>query len=1204
LSLAAEAALALGGSARAQSAATLIDLGGTPPTPGSDDIAQLDVSSGSTPTGINYYFDNGNPPGQTFTTGARASGYTLNSLHILTDGNSGGLPAAGQVYELRLYSVVGSAATLIATYNSQGAFTFSDYGWLQWTNLGAILSANHQYAYTMRRASAGWERLASKDANPYAGGEAVLIPTAGGNIVTESTHNFDATFSVGLTPITSLLVDTPTISPSSAAPIGSSVILSTVVAGGTAYTYQWKTDGGSGGALTNIPSGSGATLTLDTTGLALGVHKLAVTVTSGAASTTSGTASLTVFVLSGATLVNSGTEIAPGLYDISQMVGGGNGDGLNYYDDNAVPPGQTFTTGSNAQGYYLSSVTLGTGGGGSRATTTVQGYNLWIYSVNGNSATLLANYTNAAFAFSYGSWLTWSGFTPMVLKPNSMYAFSFHRNSSGWAGMTSTPNTADLYAGGQLCLIPQVGGTITFGASGNSDAGFDIGLLPIGVGPSPYPFAGVLTVTPSRIVTAGTPLTLSQAASGAAPLHYVWRTDGATGGALTNLRSNDSSNLVLNTTGWAPGAYKFAAVITNSYGSVTSTVSTITLTFADTNAVLSDIGAADPLLSFAGDIAQFTSAAGTADGLNYYFDNGSPPGQTFTTGNNPTGYTLTSLAIRTAGNAGQLPAGGQAYILRIYTVANGSAVLYATYTSQAGFSFTDLDWLRWAGLSVPLAPNKTYAYTFARVASGSGWEKLDNTSGNPYAGGELAVIKPEGGAITFGANTPEFDATFVIGLALAGYPGVSPVTFAPGSKVYAGTPVLASASVAGNGPFTYQWQTDGGNAGTYTDVPGAHGQTLSIATTGMDGTAVSYRLIATNSAGVTIGEAATLTVDLASAPTIAVDIAMNPSPVFPGSTNVTLSASFVGTLPFTYQWRADKGAGLVNLAGQTNATLVLTNVAVSDVGSYSLHVVNSLGSADSSSGVIYPLPTSRTTVNFQWHSSEGGDVGNYTGAGVPGFGSGTYWNQVIGPATWTPGTYSSTNPAVADDGLTVVGSKLTFVTGGSWAWTATPTVALLDSSASAYAKQNFTFGLPNGLYNIVLFSCNGTEANTANGGTIFTLNGVTRTALPTQDASFVEGNTYVVFPNVLVTGSALSGTWEPAPGKAYGSLNGAQLQYIGAAVSLDLQRVAGGQLQLKWSEGKLLEASSLTGPWTTNSASSPYVLTPDGAQKFYRLIVR
>jgi hypothetical protein len=63
----------------------------------------------------------------------------------------------------------------------------------------------------------------------------------------------------------------------------------------------------------------------------------------------------------------------------------------------------------------------------------------------------------------------------------------------------------------------------------------------------------------------------------------------------------------------------------------------------------------------------------------------------------------------------------------------------------------------------------------------------------------------------------------------------------------------------------------------------------------------------------------------------------------------------------------------------------------------------------------------------------------------------------------------------------------------------------------------------------------------------------------------------------------------------YGSANG--------AVSLNLSR-SGENLQLTWPFGTLLESTSLLGPWTTNSATSPYVLSPDAPQKFFRVITK
>ena len=56
-------------------------------------------------------------------------------------------------------------------------------------------------------------------------------------------------------------------------------------------------------------------------------------------------------------------------------------------------------------------------------------------------------------------------------------------------------------------------------------------------------------------------------------------------------------------------------------------------------------------------------------------------------------------------------------------------------------------------------------------------------------------------------------------------------------------------------------------------------------------------------------------------------------------------------------------------------------------------------------------------------------------------------------------------------------------------------------------------------------------------------------------------------------------------------------------VTLQITRV-GNDVQLSWPLGRLLEATSLSGPWTTNSlAASPYPVTPTGSSKFYRVLV-
>jgi hypothetical protein len=1023
-----------------------------------------------------------------------------------------------------------------------------------------------------------------------------------------SATGWDASFDVGLMAATGVSVNPPVMLPGFLVPSGTHVTITALAFGSGTLYYQWQTDGGSGGTLTNVPSATSTNLTVDTTGMALGTYRYDLVVTNSSSSVTSSVAALTLYQSSSALLNDVGTSIQPASYDISQLAvitSGDSYDGLNYYDNNNPAPGQTFTTGANAPGYYLTSVALGTGGGTSGHTAEIKSYHLYIYSVSGSSATLVANFVNTDFSFIYGDWVSWSGFTPLLLEANTTYAYAFQLVSDsvgGWAGMGATNGLP--YTGGQICLIPPTGGNMTFGPSGTFDAAFDLGLTPVGVAPT-TPFANSITVSPSLNVTKGTQVTLAEAATGATPLYYQWQTDGGSGGALTNIPSNNVSNLVVNTT--SVGVFSYDVIVTNIYGSSTSAVVSVAVSYPVATTALADLGAAVPIPA-ADDIYQTNlqinpSYPNRPDNLNYYYNNDDPPGQTFTTGSHPTGYSLNTVDIDLAGD-GSLAA--QTYVLRIYTVSGDTAALYATYDSPANFLISvGTDCLEWSGLALPLAPNTTYAYSFR---GGDGWDSLANVSGNPYPGGEVCLIPPTGGAIFYGASH-DYDGVFVLGITLPGYPVVSRPVFSPGSSVYAGTRVTASSSVTGAGPFTYQWQTDGGN-GTFTNIPNATNLTFPIDTTALAGMTVGYGLIVSNSVGGTIGEVAELTVGPNQAPMTAIDITNSLDQLtsqvttFVGGTVTFSDTYFQGTLPITYQWQADGGTGAFsNIPGATNDILTLSNLAVSASGNYQLVATNSQGSAQTSAAnlTVLPQPTNPFIVNFQYQTMVNADVGNYAGLGV--IGTGTYWNQMIDSHTgyYNPGSYYTASGALSDDGTTNRGISWTIICNNSWGWTSTPAIALLDSAANAYIPSTFQFALPSGLYNLVLFSCNGTEAGNGQGGAVFTVNGASQSTSPTTDTSFILNHNYVVYTGVVVSGATLTGTWY-GPNN-YGSLNGAQLQYFGPYVPLSIQ-ITNSQLELQWSPGTLLEATNLTGPWITNTASSPYLVTPSGAQMFFRVKVQ
>jgi endoglucanase len=165
------------------------------------------------------------------------------------------------------------------------------------------------------------------------------------------------------------------------------------------------------------------------------------------------------------------------------------------------------------------------------------------------------------------------------------------------------------------------------------------------------------------------------------------------------------------------------------------------------------------------DISQLSTSGNTTspDGINYYTDNNPPVGQTFTTGTNAT--RLTSLAIKAAGlNSGGnygTPANTPTYYLRIYSISGNTATFLIAF-SAANPGFTDGDWLKWSGLNVPLAANRTYAFTFGRQTSSGGYAALAVAT-NKYAGGEIATVPINGGTIATGGSH-SFDAVFNLGL--------------------------------------------------------------------------------------------------------------------------------------------------------------------------------------------------------------------------------------------------------------------------------------------------------------------------------------------------------------------------------------------------------------------------------------------------------
>jgi hypothetical protein len=158
-----------------------------------------------------------------------------------------------------------------------------------------------------------------------------------------------------------------------------------------------------------------------------------------------------------------------------------------------------------------------------------------------------------------------------------------------------------------------------------------------------------------------------------------------------------------------------------------------------------------------------------------------------------------------------------------------------------------------------------------------------------------------------------------------------------------------SVTAFGTGPITYQWfTTDGVNI---TIVPDATADTLDIPDAQPSGNN-SYFVSVTNDNGTTNSTIVNLIVDPGQAPSIE-------SGNGPYSTSVNLgdTAEFYffgpdGTAPFTYQWFFNDQA----ISDETDPSLFISNVSLSDAGNYSVEISNDFGNFTSAEATLTVTP--------------------------------------------------------------------------------------------------------------------------------------------------------------------------------------------------------------------------------------------------------
>ena len=188
------------------------------------------------------------------------------------------------------------------------------------------------------------------------------------------------------------------------------------------------------------------------------------------------------------------------------------------------------------------------------------------------------------------------------------------------------------------------------------------------------------------------------------------------------------------------------------------------------------------------------------------------------------------------------------------------------------------------------------------------------------------------------------------------------------TNVLAGSNATFTVVAGGQTPLSFRWAFNGTNLTNGGRISGATNSTLLI-TAVIAGDAGNYRVVVSNSISSVTSSVATLTV------LVPASIITQPSNQIASIGNtVVFSVGATGTEPLVYQWRKN-GLALADggrISGVTNQTFTISNIQMSDAGSYGVTVSNLWGVAASAEVSLVVLPIA------VWGEPEDGGV-----AGLP-----------------------------------------------------------------------------------------------------------------------------------------------------------------------------------------------------------------------------
>ena len=407
----------------------------------------------------------------------------------------------------------------------------------------------------------------------------------------------------------------------------------------------------------------------------------------------------------------------------------------------------------------------------------------------------------------------------------------------------------------------------------------------------------VITNQPSsQTVALSNNVTFTAGVTGTTPLSYQWRFNGTSlAGATTNYYALNNAQ--------PTNAGNYTIVVTNSYGSVTSAVATLTVGVPPsiTNQPVSQAVVVSNNVTF-------TAGVTGTPPLSYQWQfNG-----TSIAGATANFYSVTNVQATNAGN----------YTLAVTNnygaVTSAIAVLTVNFppsitnqpVSQSVLASSNVTFT--AGVTGTAPLNYQWRFNGANLAGATAnFYSITNVQATNAGNYTLAVTN------NYGA------VTSAVAVLTVNFP--PSITNQPVSQsVVVSNNVTFTAGATGTAPLNYQWQFNG------TNLAGATASFYSI-TNAQATNAGNYTLAVTNNYGAVTSVVATLTVNF---PPSITNQPVSQSVVV--SSNVTFTAGVTGTPPLSYQWQFNG----TNLAGATTSFYSITNAQATNAGNYTLAVTN------------------------------------------------------------------------------------------------------------------------------------------------------------------------------------------------------------------------------------------------------------------------